>query len=325
MNDKVKMITSKIKKTLRYRETTLILMLVLMFLIIPFFKPTFISTANILSTLLSVSLKGIIGIGVTLILISGGLDLSVGAMVALISALFGSVYLSTGNLFLSIVAALAAGILCGAVNGVLITRFKLSAFIATLAAMGIFRGVTYVLTKGTPIKLTVLPESYRMLGQGKLFGIQYIIYIFVILTIITHVLLKKSKVLRKNVYTGSNEKAARFSGINTGQVIFFTYIALGILCWLSAQLSLGRFLTASPTYGVGWETELIAAAVIGGATLTGGEGSIIGTTLGLILLGFVSSAIVLLGVSVYWQDLISNMILLLAVLLDVFVERRKVK
>lgn len=315
----------KIKKLFQYRETTLILMLVLMFIIIPIFKPTFISPANILSTLLSVSLKGIIGIGVTLILISGGLDLSVGAMVALISALFGRTYLTTNNLALSVLVALLAGLVCGAVNGILITKFNLSAFIATLAMMGIYRGFTYVLTKGTPIKLTVLPESYRQLGQGKLFGIQYIIYIFVILTIVMHVLLKKSKILRKNVYTGSNEKAARFSGINTKKVIFFTYVAMGVLCWLSAQLSIGRFLTASPTFGVGWETELIAAAVIGGATLTGGEGSIVGTSLGLILLGFVSSAIVLLGVSVYWQDLISNIILLLAVLLDVFVEKRKAK
>jgi ribose transport system permease protein len=314
---------STLKKIFSFRETTLLLMIVFMFIIIPFFNPVFATSKNIITTLLGVSTKGIVGIGVTLILISGVIDLSVGALVAVVCSVFGRVYLSTGSLFLGMLAGLTAAMLGGLINGVLVTRCGLSAFIATLATNGIGRGLNMVLTKGTPIKLTSLPPQYRILGNGTFEGIHYVIIIFVAFSLLGHFFLKKSKVLRQNVYTGSNYKAAAFSGVNTKKVLLCTFMFSGFLAWLAAQMSVARFLTASPTYGVGWETELIAAAVIGGATLTGGEGSIIGTALGLILLGFVSSAIVLLGISVYWQNLISNMILLLAVLLDAFIENRK--
>ena len=314
------------KRLISHRETTLVLMIAAMFIFIPFFKPMFASQQNIISTLMSVAIKGIVGISITIILISGALDLSVGALIALVCAVFGKIYLATSNVWLGLLAGLICGLVGGAINGLLVTRCKLSPFIATLATMGIYRGITFVLTKGTPIKLTVIPQGYRDFGSGKLFGVvPYVVVIFIILTILAHFLSKKSKALRLNVYTGSNEKAARFSGIKTQKVIFLTYVAVGIFCWIAAQLSVGRFMTASPNYGVGWETELIAACVIGGATMTGGEGSVIGTALGLILLGFVNSAIVIFGVSVYWQDLISNVILLLAVLLDVIVESRKHK
>lgn len=313
-----------LKRLISHREMTLVLMILVMFIVIPFFKPMFSTQQNVISTLMSVAIKGIVGIVITIVMVSGILDLSVGALIALVCAMFGKVYLSTMNVWLGMLAALICGVAGGMFNGLLVTRCKLSPFIATLATMGIYRGLTYVLTKGTPIKLTTIPQAYRDFGSGRLFGvIPYVVVIFVVLTIVAHFLMKKSKMMRLNVYTGSNERAARFSGIKTKKVIFMTYMAVGVFCWLAAQLSVARFMTASPTYGNGWETELIAACVIGGATMTGGEGSVIGTALGLILLGFVNSAIVIFGVSVYWQDLISNMILLLAVLLDVVVETRK--
>lgn len=314
-----------IKRVLLMRESTLVIMIALMFLILPFFIPVFATTSNVISVLLSVATKGILGIGVTIVLISGAIDLSVGAVVAVVCAVFGRAYLATNNLVLSSLVALISAIICGAINGLLVTKCRLTPFIATLASMGIGRGLTFVLTKGTPIKLTSLPGGYKALGTGTVAGIPYVVILFVALTIIAHIMMKKSKLLRQNVYTGSNERAARFSGIKTQKVIFFTYVMCGVLAWVAAQMSAARFLTASPNYANGWETELIAAAVIGGATLTGGEGSIIGTALGLILLGFVNSAIVLFGSSVYWQDLISNLILLIAVLLDAFVESRKSK
>ncbi len=314
-----------VKRLFSYRETTLVLMILLMFIIIPFFRPVFATPQNIIATLLNVATKGIVGIGITMVLISGAIDLSVGAAVAVVCAVFGRVYLATKNVFFAMLVALIAALVVGTVNGVLITRCKLSPFISTLASMGICRGITFVLTRGTPIKLTSLPTMYRALGTGTLYSIPWVVVLFIAMTIAGHFFMKKSKVLRQNVYTGSNEKAARFSGVNTRRVLLMTYFFCGFLVWVAAQMSVGRFLTSSPSYGVGWETELIAAAVIGGATLTGGEGSIIGTALGLVMLGFVSSAIVLFGVSVYWQDLISNLILLIAVLLDAFIESRKNK
>jgi ribose transport system permease protein len=307
------------------REFTLVLMIALMFIIIPIFQPKFATQANLITTLLSVSTKGIVGIGVTYILVSGALDLSVGGVVALICAVFGAVYHGTGSLAFALACSLTIGVLCGAINGILVTRFRLSAFIATLAMMGIARGITYVLTKGTPIKLTDIPEGYKVLGTGTVANFPYVVILFIVLAVLAHIMLKKSKVLRQNVYTGSNEKAARYSGVNTKRVIVMTFVLIGILCWVAAQMSVARFLTASPSYGLSWETELIAAAVIGGATLDGGEGSVIGTSLGLILLGFVSSAMLQLGVSVYWQNFVGSFILLVAVLFDAAVESRKRK
>ena len=315
---------SRLKRLIAHREMTLVLMILAMFIVIPFFKPMFATQQNLVTTLMSVAIKGIVGIMITIIMITGVLDLSVGGLIALCCAVFGKVYLSTTNVWFGMAAALAVGIIGGMLNGILVTRCKLSPFIATLATMGIYRGMTMVVTKGTPLKLTTIPQGYRNFGSGRLFDlVPYVVIIFIVLTLVAHFLMRESKILRLNVYTGSNEKAARFSGVNTRRVIFLTYVFVGVFCWIAAQLSVARFMTASPTYGSGWETELIAACVIGGATMTGGEGSIIGTALGLILLGFVNSAIVIFGVSVYWQDLISNMILLLAVLLDVVVETRK--
>jgi ribose transport system permease protein len=307
------------------REFTLVLMIALMFVIIPIFQPKFATQANVITTLLSVATKGIVGIGVTYILVSGALDLSVGGVVALICAVFGAVYHGTGSLAFALACSFTIGVLCGAINGILVTRFRLSAFIATLAMMGIARGITYVLTKGTPIKLTDIPEGYKVLGTGTVASFPYVVIMFIVLAVLAHFMLKKSRVLRQNVYTGSNEKAARYSGVNTKKIIVMTFVLIGILCWVAAQMSVARFLTASPSYGLSWETELIAAAVIGGATLDGGEGSVIGTSLGLILLGFVSSAMLQLGVSVYWQNFVGSFILLVAVLFDAAVESRKRK
>lgn len=314
-----------LKQVFQFREVTLVIMIVLMFIIIPFFEPSFATQSNIISTLMSVATKGVIGIGVTIILVSGALDLSVGGLVAVTCASFGVFFRNTGSVGTALIGSFVVAIVFGMVNGLLVTRCQLSAFIATLATMGIGRGITFVLTKGTPIKLTTLPEWYKNLGSGKIAGIPYIIVLFVILVLVAQLFLSKSKILRQAVYTGSNEKTAQFSGINTKRVIFLIYVGIAVLCWISASLSAARFLTASPNYGNAWETDLIAAAVIGGATMDGGEGSVVGTALGLVLLGFVTSAIVLFGVSVHWQSLISSLILLIAVLLDAGVEMRKKK
>lgn len=312
-----------IKRLFQMREFTLILMIALMFVIVPIFQPVFATSQNVVTTLLSIATKGIVGIGVTYVLVSGALDLSVGAMVALIAATFGRIYHYSDSMAFGIAAGLAVALTVGLTNGLLVTKCRLSPFIATLALQGICRGLTYVLTKGTPIKLTDITDGYKVLGTGKLFGIPYVVVMFIVLAVIAHILLRKSRTMRQCVYTGSNTNAARFSGVNTDKVVIATYVMLGALCWIAAQMSVARFCTASPNTGNGWETELISAAVIGGASLDGGKGSVLGTSLGLIFLGFVSSAIQLLGASVYWQDFINYAILLIAVLLDAVVERRK--
>jgi ribose transport system permease protein len=316
---------NEIKKIFKHREITLVLMIFALFLLVSLKQPAFASRGNIIGVLLKVSLKGIIGIGATLILVSGQLDLSVGGMVAVTCASFGSVFKATNNIMLSLIVSLIVALMFGIINGLLVTKVHLSAFIATLATMGISRGITYVLTKGTPIKLTTLPKSYQLMGTAKIIGIPLIIYIFIFLVIVFQILLTKSKIMRKVIYTGSNMNTAELSGVNTNRVIIGTFVLIGILVWIAAILSNARMLSASQNYGLQWETDLIAAAVIGGATLKGGEGSIVGTALGLILLGFVSSATIMLGVSVYWETFISYFVLLIAVGVDSQIEAKKRK
>ncbi len=315
--------TGFFRKALQFRELTLVILIVVIFVIIGSMNSRFLGSQNIETTLLSVAVNGIVGIGMTIVLVSGGLDLSVGGVMAVSAAALGVVFLETGSVVLGFAVCMIVAVLFGVINGLLITKAKLSAFIATLATMGISRGITMVLTKGTPLSLTNIPDWAKEIGGGKVAGISYIIILFVIMTVVAHLFLKKSKVLRKAVYVGGNEVAAHYSGINVNRMKFGVYVLSSILCGIGAILSVCRFYSASPKFGEGLEVKLIAAAVIGGASMEGGQGSVIGSSIAIILLGFVDSGIVLLGVSVYWQNLVSSIILLLAVLLDSFVEARK--
>ena len=317
---------SKVKKLFEIREVTLILIIAVLFIFFGCNNANFLGAANIESTVLSVAITGIVGVGATLALSIGGLDLSVGAVVALVCAVMGNVFLATGNVVLGMLAGMAVGAVFGVLNGILITQFGLGTFIATLVTQQIARGLAMVLTKGTPVNLTYIPDWAKQIG-GKLGGVlSYIILVFIIVTVIGQIMLKKSAAVRKGLYIGSNPMAAHYSGINVKKVNMCVYITIGLLCGLAGILSVCRFHSAAPNYGAGMETELIAAAVIGGASLEGGNGSIAGTAIALIMLGFVQSGIVLMGVSVYWQDMVSNIILLVAVLLDAFLEvRRKTK
>ena len=306
------------------RELTLVVLIAALFIFFGCNNSNFLGKTNIEATILSVAITGIVGVGATLALSIGGLDLSVGAVVALVCAVMGNVFLSTKNVVVGMIVGLAVGGAFGCINAMLITKCRLGTFIATLVTQQIARGLTMVLTKGTPVNLTYIPDWTKKIGNGKLGGVlSYIILIFIIVTIVGQILLKKSKVLRKVLYIGSNPTAAHYSGINVQRTNLGVYITIGLLCGVAGILSVCRFYSAAPNYGQGMETELIAAAVIGGASLEGGNGSIAGTAIALIMLGFVQSGIVLMGVSVYWQDMVSNLILLAAVLLDAFVEMRR--
>ena len=254
----------------------------------------------------------------TVALIAGGFDLSVGSVTALVCIICGRVFITTNNIFLALLVSMIIACVMGSMNGLLITIGGLNPFIATLSIMGIARGMVYIISKGAPMSLMSIPEGLKDLGRGTLLGIPYIVIIFFITAIIFHIFLKYSKQMRKVFYVGSNEDAAYFSGISPNLVKFFVYLLVGVLCWIAGILAIARFKSASPMFGLGMEMTAISAAVIGGASLSGGEGTVLGSTLGLILLGIVSGALVLLGISVYWQQLISSLVLLIAVLMGLY-------
>jgi ribose transport system permease protein len=254
----------------------------------------------------------------TIALISGGFDLSVGAILGLSGILTASFFDVGINIWVSAVFALIICMGFGAVNGLLIGKARINPLIVTLAMMTIVRGICYLITQGAPIKFYDAPPSFFQLGQGQFLGIPIFLIFCFALVIIFHILMVKSSPMRKIFYTGSNEKAAKVSGINTQWVKFAVYVISAALAGIAGLLSVSRFSVAIPYAGDGIEMKVIAAAVIGGANLSGGIGTVVGSLLGVILLSLITNALILLNVSVYWQSFISGLILLVAVLIDRF-------
>lgn len=311
----------------RMRETGLVVGIIAISILMSFLSPAYLSTGNIRATVLSFAINGIVVIGMTIVLISGGIDLSVGSVMAITGAVAGALFQAGCNIWLAVCIALVAGAFIGFLNGLFITRIGLTPFITTLAMMGIARGLTFVITQGIPLSLYSMPREFKFLGGGNIelagFKIPVVIIIFLVFVIVSDFLLRYSAFFRKVFFIGSNRKAAIYSGINVRRMTLLIYVISGLLASIGGLLSIARFSTATPYFGAGMEMQAIAAAVIGGASLSGGEGSIWGSILGIALLAIISSSLILLDVSVYWQELISGTILLLAVSIDYIAHKKK--
>lgn len=312
-----------ITRLLAQREMSVFLIIVAAVIIVQIIQPKFLNPNNLRSIALSVSIDGLFSIGLCLALILGGIELSVGGVAAMTCVLTGYLTLSGVNIWLACIISFIAGLFIGLFNGFMVSKVGLPPFIVTLGMMNLSRGVAYILTEGSPLSLSgYLPDSFRFLATGSIGGVPMLFLIFIIVAVIAHVLLKKSNVCRNIFYVGSNENAAKLSAINVDKVKISVYITVALLSTLAGILSLGRFNVATPELSVGAETTAISAAVIGGTSFTGGVGSILGTFLGIVLLKVVNSALVMLNVSVYWQDFVQGAILVLAVTMD-YVTHRK--
>lgn len=311
-------VSGLIKKLQGFREGTLVLVILVIGIIMSFASPYFLTWPNIRATLLSFSTEGIVAVGMTIMLVSGGIDLSVGSVMCLAAVIAGKLFLLGVNPWIAGLAAVALCALIGAVMGLFVTRLGLTHFITTLAFAVIARGACLVITQGTPLSLYTLPPSFKFIGQGNIFGgrLPFVIVIFFVIVVVSDYFLRNSTMLRKVFYTGSSEKAAIYSGINVKKV----KIGVTMLCSSTAALSgiifMSKFGAATPTLGVNLEMTAISAAVIGGASLTGGEGTVLGAILGIGLVSMITGSMILLDVSVYWQELIRGCILLAAVSLD---------
>lgn len=315
---------SLIKKLAGLREASLALIIFAFAAVLAIFTPGFLTQYNINTTLIGLSMDGIMAVGMTLVLVVGGIDLSIGSVMAFSNVLAGMLAVTFGvNIWLSVLIAMAVSMTVGFGISQLITKIELSPFITTLSMMSIARGVSYILTKGSPVSIGSISVSFDWLGGGKTFGIPNPGLILILLVIIMDFLMRNSKTFRKIYYIGSNEEAAEFSGINVNKIKIMVYILCSSLAGLAGVLTLARFGVATPTAGVGAELRAIAGAVIGGASLSGGEGTIFGAFLGIILVGLVNNALVLLGVSVYWQQMVVGLVLLTAVIVDMKVHGKK--
>jgi len=318
--------SNRFAQTLRsitaYREFILVLVLFVMTLLMTLVSPVFLSKANVEAILLSLSVEATIAVGMVILLIAGGLDLSVGSTLAFTGVVAG-LCLTVLKLPapLSIFIGLVAALLIGAVNGLLISKLKINPFIATLGMQITVRGLTLVLASGKAV--LNLPPAFTVIGQGRLFGIQYPIYVMLVLVIVFDILMRNMRFFRQMYYIGGNEKAARLSGINVDWVQVFNYCLVGVLAGIAGLMITARFGSSSLTVGSGVELRVITATIIGGASLSGGEGSVFGAFLGALFMGVLANALNLLGVDVYWQNFVTGLILIIAVVVDVLNERRK--
>ena len=283
-------------------------------IIISVITPRFLTIGNITNVLTQVSVNAVIAIGMTFVILTGGIDLSVGSILAIAGAIAGSIIKSSGNVVAAVVAALIVGAAIGIINGLLVSKGKIQAFIVTLASMTIFRGATLVYTNGTPI--SGLSGGFGAIGNKKLGILPVPVLITAAAVLIAYYLLSQTRFGRYLYALGGNEDSARLSGINTDRIKTWVYVVSGITAAISGVIVTSRIGSASPNAGSGFELDAIAAVVIGGTSLSGGEGSVIGTIIGALIIGVLNNGLNLMNVSPFYQSIIKGLVILVAVLLD---------
>lgn len=314
----------KREREFRISEYFVVFGLIALCLIITIFRPVFISPSNIINVLLQISINGVIAIGLTMVIITGGIDLSVGSVLCLCGVVMGLLTESIGvdNPIAApacIVVALAIGILAGTINGLFITKGKLPPFIATLGMMSIARGMALTLSGGKGV--APLPKFIQTLGGTGIIYIPIIIMLFVY--VVAWWLLRYTKQGRNTYAIGGNQEAAILSGINVHLTTIKVYAISGLCCGIAAIMLVGRLNTAQPTAGIGYELDAIAATVIGGTSMSGGEGKIIGTLIGALIIGVLRNGLNLLNVSSYIQQVVIGLVIILAVLSDTIRDKNK--
>jgi ribose/xylose/arabinose/galactoside ABC-type transport system permease subunit/ABC-type sugar transport system substrate-binding protein len=280
----------------------------------------FVSFANLEAVLLGMSLDSLIAIGMTFVIITGGFDLAVGSTFAFGGLVVGLLLQSGWGVFPAVVASIGAGVGIGMFNGFVITKVRVNPFVTTLGSMTIIRGIVLLATQGSSI--AGFPPAFAALGQGKLAGVFYPVIIMIAFLVVADVLLRKSRFLRQIYYVGGNEEAAKLSGINVDRVRIWMYVITGALSALSGVIAAAKTGSASPIAGSGAELRIIAAVVVGGASLSGGKGTIFGTFLGLLLTSIITSGLGFLRISFYAEGIVSGTILIVAVMLDQLTRER---
>ncbi|MDK2886856.1 MAG: ribose transport system permease protein [Thermosipho sp. (in: thermotogales)] len=278
-----------------------------------FLSDRFLTLSNFINVFRQVSIQAIIAFGMTLVIISGGIDLSVGSVFALSAVVMASV-LKGGSVLLGVLVALLVGALLGSINGVIVAKGKIQPFIVTLATMAIARSLTLVFTQGMPI--TGFPSSFRYIGRGDILGIPVpVIIMFGIFAIIFYI----SMFTKLGLYTyaiGGNETAAKLSGVKVDKYKIIIYMLSGLLSAIAAIILTARLNSAQPTFGTGYELDAIAAVVLGGASLAGGKGTVIGTLFGALIMGILNNGLNLLNVSPFYQQAVKGIVILIAVLIE---------
>ena len=304
------------------RRYSVFLIFILLCVVFALGSDRFLTPSNLLNVALQTSIIAIVAIGMTFTILTAGIDLSVGSIMALSGALAAGLAVRQGmGTFPAIGLALIAGMGVGLVNGLLIVKGKMPPFVATLATMAIARGLTLVYTDGRPI--AGIDESFMFLGTGKVLGIPMPVIIMIVVFIIAYLVLRYTKYGNYVYATGGNEEVSRLAGIKTNLIIGSVYVVSGLTAAIGGVLLVGRLWSAQPNAAVGLELDAIAAPVLGGVSLFGGVGSVTGALVGAFILGVLSNGLNLMGVPSFYQQVIKGVVLILAVMLDLYTKRKR--
>jgi ribose transport system permease protein len=282
--------------------------------------PHFLTVSNLLNVAEQAAIIAIVAVGMTFVIITGGIDLSVGSVLAFAGVVMASVLHTDVALPLALVAALGTGLFCGLVNGALITVGRLPPFIATLGMMSVARGIALMFTEGRPV--SGFSASFRSLATGEVLGVPASVVIMVAVYVVAHFVLTRTKLGRYTYAIGGNEEAALLSGVNVRVYKATVYGISGMLSGLAAVLLTARLNSAQPIAGMMYELDAIAATVIGGTSLLGGEGTVLGTLIGALIMAVLRNGLNLLGVSSFIQQVVIGSVIIVAVLIDMWLKRR---
>jgi ribose/xylose/arabinose/galactoside ABC-type transport system permease subunit len=293
----------------------LILALIVLCLIMSLSTTTFLQVRNIVNVIRQISIISILAIGVTYVILTGGIDLSLGSLVAVAGVSAATfAHPDTYPLIVPIAVGILVGVAFGLFNGIVITRGGVAPFITTLGVMTAARGTALIIAKGRPI--SNLSDSFNFIGGGELFGIPFPIIIFLVVFIVSHFILSKTKFGRYIYAIGGNEEAARASGVKVKKVKTLVYVICSGLAGLAGVIQSSRIAVGQPSIGEGYELDAIAAVVIGGTSLEGGIGTVFGTIIGSLIIGVLNNGLDLLNVPSYYQQVVKGLIIIGAVLLD---------
>jgi ribose transport system permease protein len=298
----------------RARELGTLLGLVGLCILLSILTPHFLSVSNLLNVAEQTSINAVIAVGMTFVILSGGIDLSVGSLLALSGVVLASALQAGWPTAAAIGAGIAVGAACGLVNGLLITRGRLPAFIATLGMMSIARGGALVYTAGRPV--SGFDAGFRQLSTARLAGIPAPVVVTLVVYAIGHFLLTRTRFGRYVYAIGGNEEATRLSGVRAGFHKTMVYVLSGVASGLAAALLTARLNSAQPIAGINYELDAIAATVIGGTSLSGGVGTLSGTLIGALIMGVLRNGLNLLGTSSFFQQIVIGLVIIAAVLVD---------
>jgi ribose transport system permease protein len=303
------------------RELTLLLVVIAIGVAMTWASPHFLSIANFNAIAVGIVPVAIIAIGMAILLAAGGFDLSVGAVMALSSTVVAMLLVAGVPIPVAVVLAVAVGVVAGLVNGLLVTQLGINPLVATLGTMSIARGIGLVLTEG--FSVSSLPKGFGAAGSTPLAGVPIVVWLTLALVVVFDFAVRRTRVFRQIYFVGANERAALLSGIAVDRVRIGAYVLTGALAALAGVLLASRLMSGTPTAGNALELQVLAAAVIGGCSLRGGEGTVFGAFLGVVFVALINNAMTMLAVSIYWQMIVTGGVLVIAVALDMLIRKRR--